>query len=84
VAVGAEGFDAIENGFGGFAGDGLVGDGFEEDFVGGVGACGFDFDAEFGGGGDEGGEAGVAGGEGVHGQAEIEGREAEFFGHCSP
>ena len=34
AACGAESFDAAENGGGGFAGDGLVGDGFEESFVG--------------------------------------------------
>jgi len=36
AAGGAEGFDAAVNGGGGFAGDGLVGDGFEESFVGGL------------------------------------------------
>jgi len=40
AAVGAEGFDAAEDGGGGFAGDGLVGDGFKEGFV---GAFGEDF-----------------------------------------
>ncbi len=34
AAGGAEGFDAAVNGGGGFAGDRLVGDGFEESFVG--------------------------------------------------
>jgi hypothetical protein len=33
AACRAEGFDAAEDGGGSFAGDGLVGDGFEEDFV---------------------------------------------------
>jgi len=36
TACGAEGFDAAVDGGGGFAGDGLVGDGFEESFVGGL------------------------------------------------
>src|SRR6266851_1422016 len=35
AAGGAEGFDAAVDGGGGFAGDGLVGDGFEEGFIGG-------------------------------------------------
>ena len=34
AAVFAEGLDATEDGGGGFAGDGLVGDGFHENFVG--------------------------------------------------
>jgi len=37
AARGAEGFDAAENGGGCFAGDGLVGDGFEKGFVGAFG-----------------------------------------------
>ncbi len=36
AAGGAEGFDAAVDGGGGFAGDGLVGDGFEEGFIGGL------------------------------------------------
>jgi len=35
-AVGAERLDAAEDGGGGFAGDGLISDGFEKDFVGGI------------------------------------------------
>ncbi len=34
AAGGAEGFDAAVNGGGGFAGDGLIGDGFEKSFIG--------------------------------------------------
>ena len=44
AAVGAESFDTGEDGGGGFAGDGLVGDGFEKSFVGRL--RGFDLELE--------------------------------------
>ena len=60
-AVGAaEGFYAAEDGGGGFAGDGLVGDGLEERFVGGLRGSGF-VSGELDGGGDELGELFVLG-----------------------
>ena len=58
AAVAAEGFDAAEDGGGGFAGDGLVGDGFEEGFVGGLRVG--DIDLEGSGVGDEALQAFVA------------------------
>ena len=75
----AEGFDAAEDGGGGFAGDGLVGDGFEESFVGAlkmvlVHPKGFGF-------GDEKFEFFVAFGEGLHGLREIEGDRADGERH---
>jgi len=70
--VAAQGFDAAEDGGGGFAGDGLVGDGFEESFVGRLQGVGIHLEGQ--GAGDEFGEFAVAGGEMVHGGGEIEGR----------
>ncbi len=61
AAVGAEGFYAGEDGGGRFAGDGLVGYGFHQGFVGGLG--GVHIGLELGGFGDEGGQFFVAGGE---------------------
>ena len=55
AAVAAERFDAGENCGGGFAGDGLIGDGFHQRFVGAV--HGFHFDLEFDGFFDEASEA---------------------------
>ncbi len=46
TAIGAESFDASENRSGGFAGDGLVGDGFEESFVGRLGVSDVDLERD--------------------------------------
>src|SRR6266852_98264 len=54
AAVAAEGLDAVEDGGGGFAGNGLVGDGFEEGFVGGL--RGVHLGLEWSGFGYQGGE----------------------------
>ncbi len=78
AAVTAEGFDTAKDGGGGFAGDGLVGDRFEECFVGGLerirvgleGNCIRDkLSKTF-----------VAGGEMLHGLLEIERRDADGLG----
>ncbi len=79
AAVVAEGFDAAEDGGGGFAGDGLVGDGFHEGFVRGLGEV--EIFLEFFGGEDEFGEFFVFGGEVGHGEGEIEGEELGRGGH---
>ncbi len=79
AAVVAEGFDAAEDGGGGFAGDGLVGDGFHEGFVGGLGEV--EIFLEFFGGEDEFGEFFVFGGEVGHGEGEVEGEELGGGGH---
>ena len=70
AAGGAEGFNAGENGGGGFAGDGLVGDGFEKGFV---GAFGENFvELELLRGLDQLGQALVFRGEMLHGRGEVE------------
>jgi hypothetical protein len=46
AASGAEGSDAAEDGGGGFAGNGLVGNGFEEGFVGRLGVGNVDLKRE--------------------------------------
>jgi hypothetical protein len=79
ATVGAEGFDPAEDGGGGFAGDGLVGDGFHEGFVGGLGDI--EVFLEFGSGEDEFGEFFVFGGEVGHGDGEIEGEDLGGRGH---
>ena len=79
AAVVAEGFDSSEDGGGGFAGDGLVGDGFHEGFVRGLGEV--EIFLEFGGGEDELGEFFVFGGEVGHRVGEVEGEELSWGGH---
>ena len=69
-AAGAERFDASVDGGGSFAGDGLVGDGFHERFVGGLGVV--DVGIERDGFLNEAGDAGVAVGEMGAGGGEIE------------
>ena len=61
AAIGAESFDAGEDAGGGFAGNGLVGDGFDESVIGRFGEDFVEF--EWRGGLDEFGEFFVAGGE---------------------
>ena len=46
AAVGAEGFDAAKDSSGGLAGNGLIGDGFEESFVGGLSVGDVDSEGE--------------------------------------
>jgi len=77
-AVSAEGFDAAENGSGGFPGDGLVGDGFEKSFVRGLEMVGVGL--EGGGVGDDLGELFVAGAEMLHRLLEVEGRNTDGLG----
>ena len=79
AAGGAEGFDATKDGGGGFAGDGLVGNGFEENLVGAVRAI--RFDAELLGFFDQPGKLRVFCSEGVHSEAQVEWRHAEFLSH---
>jgi len=78
AAGGAEGFDAGVDGGGGFAGDGLIRDGFEERFVRRLELVGVGLEGH--GVGDEFGEFFVAGGEIGHGLLEVEGRSAGGFG----
>ncbi len=83
AAVGAERLNAGEDRGGGLAGNGLIGDGFEESFVGGLQMVGVGLEGNSVG--DEFGEFFVAGGEMLHGLLEIEGRGADglgrVFGH---
>ena len=78
AAGGTESFDAGEDGGSGFAGDGLVGDGFKEGFVGGLEWVGVGLEGNSVG--DEFGEFFVAGAEMLHGLLEIEGRGADGLG----
>jgi hypothetical protein len=81
ATVAAQSLDAAEDGGGGFARNGLIGDGFDEHFIGTFGAIGLD--AEWGGFGDKGGEFFVFGGEVTRGFGEIEGerhREEKIAG----
>jgi len=75
----AEGFDTAEDSGGGFAGDGLVGDGFHEGFVGGLGEV--EIFLELFCGEDELGEFFVFGGEVGHGDGEVEGELLGGSGH---
>ncbi len=75
----AEGFDAAEDGGGGLAGNGLVGDGFEEGFVGGL--VGFHVGLEGGGGADKFGDGFVARAEMLYGGVEIEGKSGRLADH---
>ena len=75
TAPGAEGFHARVNRGGGFAGDGLVGDGFEQCFVGGLGVV--DLRLEGRGFVNEAGDAGVAVGEMGYGRGQVEGKCGE-------
>ena len=78
AAGGAEGFDTAEDGGGGFAGDGLIGDGFKEGVVGGFVE---DFvELEWGGRLDESGEFFVAGGEVGAGGGEVKGERSGHGG----
>ena len=70
AAGGAKGFDAAKNGGGRFAGDGLVGDGFEERFIRGMGTG--DIDLEWESFFDQGLQAFVAFGEEPQGFCEVE------------
>jgi len=79
AAVAAEGLDAAENGGGCFAGDGLVGDGFEEGFVGRLQGVGVHL--EWQGVCDQLGELLVFSGEVVHCGGEIEGEMRSLSGH---
>ena len=79
AAVGAESFDAGKDGGGGFAGDGLVGDGFEEDFVGATRAiC---LDTKFFGLFDQRGELRVFCCKSIHSETQVERRKTVFLGH---
>jgi hypothetical protein len=79
AAVVAECFDAAEDGGGGFAGDGLVCDGFHEGFVGGLGEV--EIFLELFGGEDEFGKFFVLGGEVGHCEGEVEGEDLGWGGH---
>ena len=78
-AVGAEGLDAAEDSGGGFAGDGLMGDGFEKGFVRAIRPVGLD--AELLGFFDQRGELRVSCRQGIHCEAQVEWRQAKFLGH---
>ena len=67
----AECLDPSVDGCGGFAGDGLVGDGFEEGFVGGLGVV--DFGVERNRNLDEPSDARIGGREVGHGGGKVEG-----------
>lgn len=83
ASIGAERFDAPKDGSSGFAGDGLVGDGFDEDLVRRFGSA--FFHAEFPRFFDQRGEKRVLRREGVHGAAQVEGRKFVFGGdHEAP
>src|SRR5229473_2746242 len=71
--------DAGKDGGGGFAGDGLVGDGFQEDFVGAFGAVGFD--AKFLGFLNQRGKLRILRRERIHCQAQVEWRQTFFRRH---
>jgi len=77
----AEGFDAVEDGGGGFAGDGLVGDGLEEGFVGGL--VGVHFGPEGSGRAGKFGEHLVAGAEMFYGGCEVKGKGGRLVDHGS-
>jgi hypothetical protein len=79
AAVVAEGFDAAEDSGGGFAGDGLVGDGLHEGFVRRLSEV--EIFLEFFGGEDEFCEFFVFGGEVRHRVGEIEGEDLGGGGH---
>ncbi len=72
AAVGAESFDTGEDGGGGFAGNGLVGDGFEKSFVGRLRS--FDLELEWDSFFDETLEAIVAFGEVFSGCGKVKGQ----------
>jgi hypothetical protein len=74
ASVGAQRFDAGEDGGGRFAGDGLISDGFEQGFVGRLKMVGVGLEGN--GVGNEFSELFVAGGEVLHGLLEIERRSA--------
>ena len=78
AAVAAQRLDAAKDGGRGFAGNGLVGDGFEERFVGRLKLVGVSLEGN--GIGDEFGEFFVDGGEMLHSLLEIEGRSADGLG----
>src|SRR6266852_8842285 len=79
TAIHTESPDAGKDGGGGFAGDGLVGDGFQEDFVGAFGAVGFD--AKFLGFLNQRGKLRVLRRKRIHGQAQVEWRQTFFRRH---
>ena len=74
-----EGFDAAEDSGGGFAGNGLVGDGFEKCFVGRL--MGVHFGVEGRGGADEFCDGFVASGEMFCGGVEVEGKGGRLVDH---
>src|SRR6266704_2640677 len=78
AAVAAEGLDAAEDGGGGFSGDGLIRDGFEERFVGGTRFL--NLESESGSLVDQTFETFVPFGEALHGCGEVEGKR---WGLCS-
>ena len=76
---GAESFDAAEDGGGRFARDGLVGDGFEKDFIRAIRAI--HLNAEFFGLLDQQGELRILCCKGIHCETQVERRHAKFLGH---
>ncbi len=83
AAGSAEGFDAAEDGGGSFAGDGLVGNGFKERFVGRL--VRFHFGLEGSGGADEFGEDFVASAEVFVGGGQVEGKSGRLVDQrCVP